>query len=469
MSDAIIEVMTDALLQAVIAIKAAAMKAAKAVAAAPPAAEGGAPSHAVSGYYAARAYVLMLACINGVLVVPLIPVLMALKAESEAPKVAAAAKEVREALKALEAISEAAKTAASAPPAADEGGASSSTALSLACICCLRLPSDMDDEREKHPICGMCRDQKLPTTYLCGEDCPANPGAWQLHGVFHKKVRKQRKMHEDGGARQQLNREIAERNAQYAAQTGDEYDELLAEGTRFLSKQDWRRAAKANREAIALRPDDPAAYYNLGLVLSISGHKVEAVQRLLDSKERREVGSEGWAVATANAFNELRMMECAEVAKPEWWNDEGLKALSARVVRAAPNDVVANVMRALVLGGLSYGAWEVGPRSAAELKEAAALFRRSAALCDAPAWKAESSRLAGRCRAAALCSAPMRLLWHTSAHRRASFLCEPPRKAADMRLLDVASVLLDAALAAAVVEQLYVIYTVLLLLAALYV
>ena len=25
-------------------------------------------------------------------------------------------------------------------------------------------------------------------------------------------------------------------------------------------------------------------------------------------------------------------------AKPEWWNDEELKALSARVVRAAPDD-----------------------------------------------------------------------------------------------------------------------------------
>ena len=345
--------------------------------------------------------------------------------------------------------------AAAAQPAADEGDAPSNAALSLACIGCARQPSDMDDGRRKHPICDKCRDEKMPTTYLCGEDCPANPGAWQLHGVFHKKVRKQRKMHEDGGARQQLNREIAERNAQYAAQTGDEYDELLAEGTRFLSKQDWRRAAKANREAIALRPDDPSAYYNLGGVPSISGHKVEAAQRFLDAKERREVGSEAWAVATANAFNELRLVECAEVAKPEWWNDEGRKALSARVVRAAPNDVVANVMRTVVLGGLSYGAWEVGPRSAAELKEAAALFGRSAALCDAPAWKAESSRLAGRCRAAALCSAPMRLLWHTSAHRRASFLCEPPRKAADMRLLDVASVLLDAALIAAVFELLF--------------
>ena len=86
------------------------------------------------------------------------------------------------------------------------------------------------------------------------------------------------------------------------------------------------------------------------------------------------------------------------MAKPEWWNDEGLKALSAMVLRAAPNEESAIGMRAYVLGGVSGGAWEVGPRSAAELKEAAAHFDRSAVLCDAPACKAEASRLADRCR-----------------------------------------------------------------------
>merc|ERR1740130_668811 len=103
---------------------------------------------------------------------------------------------------ALKAESEAAKAAA-APPAAGEGGAPLPVALSLACIGCFRLPSDMDDDREKHPICDMCRDEKLPTTYLCGKDCPANPGAWKLHGAFHKKLRKTRKMQKDGRAAQQ--------------------------------------------------------------------------------------------------------------------------------------------------------------------------------------------------------------------------------------------------------------------------
>eukprot|EP00964_Phaeocystis_antarctica_P099030 scaffold64943_cov39-Phaeocystis_antarctica.AAC.1 len=196
---------------------------------------------------------------------------------------------------------------------------------------------------------------------------------------------------------QQRNREIAEREARRAAQSGDEYDELLADGARYLFKEDTRRAARAYREAIALRPDRPQAYYNLGAALGNSGHDVEAAQRFLEAKERWPVGSEGWALATAWSFDMLRREECAEVAKPEWWNDEGLKALSARVVRTVPNDLVANQMRARVLLGQG-GAWEAGPRSAAELTEAATHYERTAALHTAPAGKAQCAGNADWCR-----------------------------------------------------------------------
>ena len=52
----------------------------------------------------------------------------------------------------------------------------------------------------------------------------------------------------------------------------------------------------------------------------------------------------------------------------------------------------------MVLSGMPGGAWEVGPRSAAEFKEAATCYERAAALCHAPAWKAELSGLADECR-----------------------------------------------------------------------
>ena len=124
---------------------------------------------------------------------------------------------------------------------------------------------------------------------------------------------------------------------------------------------------------------------------------MEAAQRYLEAKERFPVGSEGWAQATAQAFIMLVQEACAEVAKPEWWSDEGLKALSARVVRAAPDDETANKMRAQVLVG-QCPAWEAVPRSAAELRKAAAHFERAAALCLAPAVKASHTEEAARCR-----------------------------------------------------------------------
>ena len=88
------------------------------------------------------------------------------------------------------------------------------------------------------------------------------------------------------------------------------------------------------------------------------------------------------------------------MAKPEWWNDEELKALSARVVRAAPNAESANQMRAIVLRGHN-AAWEAGPRSAAEYKKAAAHYERAAALCNAPVVKAEYTAKADWCRSQA--------------------------------------------------------------------
>ena len=326
------------------------------------------------------------------------------KLREQQSDLAAGNKEVREALAALKAQESKATEAATATPPAAAAAAQpaanvppASVAPSLACFGCARLPSEMGDGREKHPVCPICRELKIPTTYWCDVNCPGNPGAWTRHTVTHKTARKLRKNSEDGGVIQRQNREVAEEQARRAAQTGDEYQELVAEGARHASKQDWRRAARACREAIAIRPDNPAAYYNLGAALGNSGHLVDATQRYLEAKERYPAGSKGWALATAWAFTTLAREACAEVAKPEWWNDKGLKALSARVVRAAPNDAAANEMRADVLRG-QCSAWESGPRSAAELREAAARYDRAAALCPAPAVKADDASRAEMCR-----------------------------------------------------------------------
>ena len=309
----------------------------------------------------------------------------------------------------LKAESEAAKAttvppaAAVVPPAVKKQGASPNVALSLACFGCARLPSEMDDDREKHPVCPKCVKLKVPTTYWCCVKCPGNPGAWKRHAVYHKKVKRHWKLNEDGGVAQKRLREIAEGAARDAEETGGEYEELLADGMRYGSQLDTRRAARAFREAIALRPDRPDAFFNLGTALNNSGHVVEVAQRFLEAKERYPVGSRPWGRAAAAAFGALMQKE-SDVAKPEWWNDEGLKALSARVVRAAPNDVTANEIRAVVLSGepwMDNGAatpWEMGPRSAAEFEKAATHYDRAAALSPALAVTAQFIRAANLCR-----------------------------------------------------------------------
>ena len=77
------------------------------------------------------------------------------------------------------------------------------------------------------------------------------------------------------------------------------------------------------------------------------------------------------------------------------------------MVRAAPDDLQANQMPAVVLSGEFADVWEEGPRSAAELKKAATHFARAAALHPAPAGEAELAGRADRCRAAAQAQSEM--------------------------------------------------------------
>jgi hypothetical protein len=89
-------------------------------------------------------------------------------------------------------------------------------------------------------------------------------------------------------------------------------------------------------------------------------------------------GSVRWANCTAAAFDLLLTPVCVLLPKPEWWHDGALKTLSKTVVRVVDNGH-GHMMRATVLSGLQ-PAWEVSPRSAADLKEAAKHYSLAAKL-----------------------------------------------------------------------------------------
>ena len=123
----------------------------------------------------------------------------------------------------------------------------------------------------------------------------------------------------------------------------------------------------------------------------------------LKAMELHEEGTKEWAESVASAFDLLKIPECcdSDEPRPEWWNDEGLQALSARVVALAPDDDYACNMRAIVLaGGIVWEApWSAGPRTAAEIKEAASWNHRAARVAGLPVDEWRFEQLAQDCDA----------------------------------------------------------------------
>ena len=254
---------------------------------------------------------------------------------------------------------------------------------SLLCVNCARPPPP---HRRTWGRCTVCVARNLPSTYYCSEECMN--AHWPKHQQYHKAQKQTDKERREGNV-VELDRSTAEVEARRAEATGDEFFKRFAAAVTLSAVNDFHAAAKAWRKIIKEWPDRPAAYHNLALVMQRSGHCAVAAPLNLKAMELSEEDTERWAVSAAECFDMLKMPDCLEEPKPEWWNDEALKALSARVVAAAPNRHETCSMRARVLSGDALGKapWNVGPRTATEIKEAATWYRRAARGTLTPAGK----------------------------------------------------------------------------------
>jgi len=265
------------------------------------------------------------------------------------------------------------------------------TEPSLLCVSCGAAPPP---HRRTWYRCIICVERDLPSTYYCGEECMN--AHWPKHQVYHREQEERAKMDRAGPDH---DRSLAEAEARRAERTGDEYDKRFAAALALNAEGDLHAAAKAWRKLIKERPHEPVPCYNLATVLVRSGHYAEAAQMYLKTMELEEEGTKDWADSAASAFGLLKLRECREAPKPEWWNDEALKALSAQVVALSSDRHMPCAMRARVLCGdaLIKAPWNVGPRTAAEVKEAASWFRRAAMVALIPADKLPYERAARVC------------------------------------------------------------------------
>jgi len=270
------------------------------------------------------------------------------------------------------------------------------TEPSLLCVNCARPPPA---HRRTWGRCTVCIERNLPSTYYCGEEC-MNAHWLNGHKEYHRKQRERAKQMREGSVPQH-DRSLAEAHARRAKRTGSEFDKRCAAAMALNAEGDHNAAAKAWRKIIKEWPDGAVLYYNLAVVLQRSNHSAEAAAMFLKAMELFEDGTENWAEAAASAFDTLKTDDCREVPKPEWWNDEALKALSARVVALAPDHDQSCAMRARVMCGdalvSSKAHWSAGPRTAAEIKEAGAWYRRAAMLTTIPSCKLRYDNAARQC------------------------------------------------------------------------
>jgi len=270
---------------------------------------------------------------------------------------------------------------------------------SLLCVNCARPPPP---HRRTWNRCVRCAELNLPSTYYCGDECAQ--AHWPKHQAYHKAQKKIAKQIRDSDTVLQNDRSAVEAQAREAERTGDELDKRAAAAVALMAEGDLHATAKAWRKIIKEWPGGPTAYHNLALVMQRSGRFVEAAPMFLKAMELYKDGTENWADSAASAFDELMHPECHEVPKPQWWNDEALKALSARLVAVCGESHVC-AMRARVLSGdarvSSKAHWSAGPRTSAEIKEAATWYRRAAMAIDTPAGKQYYEQLARACDAAA--------------------------------------------------------------------
>jgi len=262
---------------------------------------------------------------------------------------------------------------------------------SLLCVNCARPPPP---HRRTWGRCTICVARNLPSTYYCGEECMN--AHWPKHQVYHKEQKEMAKEFREGTVLEH-DRSTAEAAARHAERTGDGFSKRFADAQAI--EGDYHAKAKAWRKIIKERPSLAQPYYNLANVLHQSGRYVEAAEMYLKAMELHEDGTKDWAEAAGATFSVLTSPDCDGASKPEWWNDEALKALSVRVVALAPDMSGSCGMRALVLCGdvLGKPLWNAGPRTAAEIKEAASWFRRAAETTLLPSGKLGYEEYASQC------------------------------------------------------------------------
>lgn len=305
------------------------------------------------------------------------------------------------------------------------------------------------DAGKSFQFCSKCRDLKLAPSFFCGKDCLTKN--WPRHKAWHLvqsdlsakranvnalsqavTAQQQRTLNDAklAALSQVTNPELRQRiadakaavdgskrpagKAPVKAPVVDPFVAELAEAEKFRQARELDKALACLKRAALHRPADPRPPFQMCMLQTAMGDVVGAcdsalrcvhiapgghlgvlpseLTKLGGPKVPRGVYPQIGLRAAVMAFDLLIRPPCDGVARPAWWEDGCLLAMSERALGDTPDSPYALSVRAHALLGVTEvtGAmeggvvrprgWALGHRSAAQLREAAGLLKRQATL-----------------------------------------------------------------------------------------
>ena len=264
--------------------------------------------------------------------------------------------------------------------------------------CARAAPTRVTRSSVPFQVCTLCREEGCEPCAFCSTECLRDN--WPRHREWHREQRRLFSLAESAAARHWS-------AAPHFHPVVSPYDELL----NAASALDLGATASGSPQPALVAGDQS------DLAQAIRTY-IGAVERMSSAAGARPLA---WAERAVSAYALLADASTAELAHigcPSWWSDESLKNLSAAVLEARPDYVLAWRFRGEVLSALLGGSnWGAVSRVATDLAEAGRCLQRAATLGHhelAPADKEQVVRQAVACFRAAQAAA------QTESHSRMS-------------------------------------------------
>lgn len=209
-----------------------------------------------------------------------------------------------------------------------------------ACVNCHRSPIAGE---KPFQACTKCLEQKLKPAVYCCRDCQKEN--WSTHKQWHKGIAEL--------LATQAIRSNGDDGPEMQAARYQEYSALIKKGLHECGEGNLVHGAEIFKQCIALRPEQPVAYANLGHLLRDQGNFCSALPPLLKAVELFEEGSEQWATTAAVAWFSYSTDPtlCDEVpGLPEWVTQLASRLdMAERCAASAPSSMQCQAMLGMAL------------------------------------------------------------------------------------------------------------------------